>query len=162
VIKVGVGRRVAVRVTLESDKAHRELNFSFDNKPCKSVRLYTPAKSIVWNPKDNIWACTPIDIAQSWRGAPPKLQLDEQTSSEANGEPVVGILAKRGTVSAIDNLRLANLVAFVGKELKTDRRLHHLALLSRPDLRLRSPSRRWYRTYRRIWSNLSLVDIRIS
>lgn len=42
----------------------------------------------------------------------------------------VGTLAKRGAVSAIEMSRLGNLVAFVGKELTNDRRLHHLALLS--------------------------------
>jgi len=110
--------------------AHQHLKFDFDNKPCKSARLYPPANAIVWSPKDNIWACTPVVIAQLWQGKPPTLQLNAETSFQANGEPVV-TLTKRG-MSPItrDNIRLANLVEFVGIQLTTDRRLHHLALVA--------------------------------
>ena len=110
--------------------AHEHLKFDFNNKPCKSARLYPPANAIVWSPKDNIWACTPVEIAQLWHGKPPVLQLNRETCFQANGEPVV-TLAKRGMSSITrDNLRLANLVEFVGNQLTTDRRLHHLALVA--------------------------------
>ena len=110
--------------------AHEHLKFDFNNKPCKSARLYSPATAIVWSPKDHIWACTPVEIAQLWHGKPPVLQLNREASFQANGEPVV-TLAKRGMSSITrDNLRLANLVEFVGNQLTTDRRLHHLALVA--------------------------------
>eukprot|EP00966_Prymnesium_polylepis_P268121 6193923-Prymnesium_polylepis.2 len=41
--------------------AHKHLQFEFNNKPCKSARLYPPANAIVWSPKGKIWACTPLD-----------------------------------------------------------------------------------------------------
>ena len=64
----------------------KELNFWFySNNPCKSVRLYTLANSIsLAGPKDNIWACTPIDIAQAWGGTGRQnCSLEAQTSLEA-------------------------------------------------------------------------------
>ena len=109
--------------------AHKHLQFDFNNKPCKSARFYPPANAIVWSPKDKIWACTPLDVAQCWGGKPPTLQLDQATSLQANGEPIVS-LSKRDNSSSIarDNLRLASLILFVGNQLRADRRLHHLAL----------------------------------
>ena len=42
--------------------AARHLKFTFDDKPHKSARLYSPCDGIVWTPDNNVWLMQPRGV----------------------------------------------------------------------------------------------------